>query len=200
MYAGTLREKLVINLYEKGSGTVDLSINGKEQRINYTLDTEYPRNGTVDLTLFPEDNRHFSIALRVPSWCKDFVAYVEHKAHRGQAGTYLEISRTWSPGDIIRICMTMNVEQRKRLGRSVFARGPLMLRSVDGSVDLTSAKGQRMKQIYRLHALQPANNARLLLSPIASSPQSPGIELISAEAYQLVEELPSDRLTVLRIQ
>ncbi|MGE5647661.1 MAG: glycoside hydrolase family 127 protein [Acidobacteriota bacterium] len=96
---GALRNGIAINLYVPGTVRIgDVTVVSK---------TRYPVNGEVELELKTTKPARFPLSLRVPAWCKSFVATAGGKEWTGTPGTYLEIDRVWNNGDRVSIQMDM---------------------------------------------------------------------------------------------
>jgi DUF1680 family protein len=85
----------------------------------------------------------FPLSLRVPSWCREFVATAAGETFKGSPGTYLEIERTWDNSDTVQV--RMDLTTRVRTGgpaypdHVAFQRGPLVLAAdsrINPEVDL----------------------------------------------------------------
>ena len=110
---------------EIGTGTVTL-----EQT------TDYPWNGDVRLRVRPDKPRSFSLALRIPAWCRKATIKINGKVeeYSGSMGKgYARLRRTWQDGDTVELTMSMPVERvyahpaaRHNAGRFAIQRGPLL--------------------------------------------------------------------------
>ena len=96
--------------------------------------TEFPWNGSVSITVEPETAADFSIALRIPGWCRSY----DLKLNGGAAqfsieNGYLILEREWKKGDLIELTLDMVVELIQAdssvsgcEGRAALVRGPLV--------------------------------------------------------------------------
>jgi len=97
--------------------------------------TDYPWKDTIDLTVRPGKPAEFSIHLRVPGWSGASALEVNGRTAEAapRPGEYVEIHRTWSPGDRVRLRLDMqprltvsNPLVRENVGRVAVERGPLV--------------------------------------------------------------------------
>lgn len=96
--------------------------------------TNYPWDGTVDLTVMPAQAAEFTFYLRIPSWTDRAQVAVNGKPVSGvKPGEYLPIRRRWSSGDAIHLQFDMtpqvleaNAHVIEDTGRVAVQRGPLV--------------------------------------------------------------------------
>jgi DUF1680 family protein len=96
---------IAVNLYVPGSARVHCS----EGEVAIVSKTEYPLNGDILLEVRPVKPARFTLSLRVPGWCRRFVAGAGGRTWDGRPGSYLEIDREWSGTEVIRIQMDLTV-------------------------------------------------------------------------------------------
>jgi len=145
MYAHT-KQEIYCALYGGNKTTIELA-KGKVELIQKT---EYPFEGTIELTVNPENEHPFVLNLRIPSWTGS--QFVPGRLYRsGQSfdtwavllnGTPVEapvvkgfasINRTWHKGDKVELCLPMKVKVNTcidkvtaNIGRLAITRGPLV--------------------------------------------------------------------------
>ncbi len=108
-----------------------MELKGKDVRL--VQKTAYPWEGDISLTLEGECQGEFSLYLRIPGWCDAPALEVNGTAIPGTiAGSYAEIRRQWSPGDIVRLSLPMDVRLMEshpyvaeNTGKAALMRGPL---------------------------------------------------------------------------
>jgi hypothetical protein len=96
--------------------------------------TNYPWEGEVHISVFPEAARDFTVYVRIPGWSSKNSASVNGTPLSGiEPGKYLAVRRHWSPGDSIKLNFDMTVQQVKAnpavaedRGRVAFQRGPIV--------------------------------------------------------------------------
>ncbi|HKE27210.1 MAG TPA: beta-L-arabinofuranosidase domain-containing protein [Bryobacteraceae bacterium] len=96
--------------------------------------TDYPWDGTVEITVSPAQATVFTLYLRIPGWSRVTRVSVNGRAVSGAtAGEYLAVKRRWTAGDAVRLTFDMNprmVASHPRVeddrGRVAVERGPLV--------------------------------------------------------------------------
>jgi len=133
----------VVHLYI--GGTASLRVAGRTVRLR--LDTRYPWDGKVVITVEPETPASFGLKLRIPAWCREFsikVNGVAVKLPQVKRG-YIRIEREWKDDDRVELILSMPVELVKAhpevhddIGRVAIQRGPLVycLEGVDNDESL----------------------------------------------------------------
>jgi DUF1680 family protein len=131
-----------------------LSLSGKDLRIK--VETNYPWEGQVDISLALKEKAVFTYGLRIPSWCGSFSLKLngEEAAYTLREG-YALISREWRDGDRLNLCLDMpislvetNPHVRDNRGKLALTRGPLVycLEEKDNG-----------KELFKLHAGRPGD-------------------------------------------
>jgi hypothetical protein len=135
---------LYVHLYVGGS--VALDVDGKA--IKLSQQTDYPWNGKIHLQIDADAPIAFTLALRIPGWCRapeikinGEIVIVSSVLQKG----YLELRRSWQPGDTIELDLPMQVERmqahpsvRADCGCVALQRGPLIycLEEIDNGRNL----------------------------------------------------------------
>jgi hypothetical protein len=96
--------------------------------------TNYPWDGSVEMTVTPSQPADFVLYLRIPGWGDSAQVTVNGTALSGvKPGTYLPIRRRWSAGDRVHLQMEMvpqvlvaNPRVADDTGRVAVERGPLV--------------------------------------------------------------------------
>ena len=121
---------LVVNYYEKGTVRTKTP-QGSELTLN--INTAYPYDGKVEISLNAIRKERFSFALRIPAWCKDATVSVNGSTEKVSAG-YVRLEGEWCDGDIIILNMQMPIRRilppKDALNADAFAsyrRGPIVL-------------------------------------------------------------------------
>ena len=96
--------------------------------------TKYPWDGEIAIQI--EGNGDFALNLRIPAWCdaNATIAINGHPANIATVpGSYAEIRRDWTAGDIVNLSLSMPVRRlashpavTDNLGRVALQRGPLI--------------------------------------------------------------------------
>ncbi|MBR5587124.1 MAG: glycoside hydrolase family 127 protein [Clostridia bacterium] len=93
---------IVLNLYINGKTTTD-------DGITLNIDTEYPKYGTVKVSVETADVKKFELALRNPSWSKSTKTAVNGEPVQATDG-YIKIDRKWKNGDTVELEFDMSTE------------------------------------------------------------------------------------------
>ena len=145
VYSSTGREAWV-HLYAAGQASLEVA----NTKLTLTQATAYPWDGEVALTVSPETPATFTLALRLPGWCRKASLRVNGKPVALAGITkkgYARIQRLWSPGDKVSLSLAMPVERisahprvRHNAGRVALQRGPVVycLEHVENGPDLNS--------------------------------------------------------------
>jgi hypothetical protein len=96
--------------------------------------TDYPWDGSADITVTPAKPTEFTFYLRVPGWSDGTQVSINGKPLSGATpGQYLALQRRWSSGDVINVRFGMTpqvIEANPRVvddyGRVALQRGPLV--------------------------------------------------------------------------
>ena len=96
--------------------------------------TNYPWDGSVEISVTPAESTEFTFFLRIPGWTDNAQIGVNGKPFAGATpGQYLPIRRHWSAGDVIRVQFNMkpqllqaNAQVIENNGRVAVQRGPLV--------------------------------------------------------------------------
>ncbi len=111
--------------------------------------TQYPLRGETQLTVHLAEPQSFTLALRIPWWCRDDVAVLlngEPLAGPYPASSFYPIERTWQDGDQVQLQMPMHWEfeplpDAPDLAAALY--GPLtMVALADGEVPLKGRRSQ----------------------------------------------------------
>jgi hypothetical protein len=101
---GERRGGIAVNLYVPGTARLRVA----DAEVTLVSATRFPADGEVAIQLKPAKPARFPLSLRVPAWCGHFVVTAGGKTWTGSRGTYLEIERTWSDSDTVKIQMELN--------------------------------------------------------------------------------------------
>jgi DUF1680 family protein len=103
--------------------------------VRVTLETKYPWEGRILLSFKMEGAQKFSLALRIPGWCRSYqcsIVGVPVEVSVGSDG-YFEVERIWHEGDRVELDLHMPVRflaahpgVAELAGRVAVTRGPLV--------------------------------------------------------------------------
>ena len=124
----TCGDTIYVNLYTTNDASVTLG----EKKIALSMTTRYPWDGAVAIKT--ETGGEYTLALRIPSWCRDWTLTVGGEAVDAEikAG-FAYISRKWSEGDTVLFDMQMPVSVVRAnprvsddVGKVAVMRGPVV--------------------------------------------------------------------------
>jgi hypothetical protein len=128
------------------SGEAEAEVNGEKIRIRQ--ESGYPWHGDIRVTLLPMKSTSFSLALRIPSWCRRAVLSVNGQAVSIADKTvdgYVILERLWNEGDTVDLTLDMPIELiqsnpnvRANAGKVAIQRGPVVycLEETDNGANL----------------------------------------------------------------
>jgi hypothetical protein len=122
----------LVHLYAQGTAQVNVA----GQVVQIVQKTDYPWTERIRLTVKPEHAAKWTLALRIPGWCRKAGLAVNGKAVRLAPITrkgYARITREWRKGDKVELVLSMPVERieahpsaRQDCGRVALQRGPVI--------------------------------------------------------------------------
>jgi len=133
-----------VHLYVEGRAELDLG----GRKVVIEQKTRYPWKEKVSLRIRPQEPARFTLALRIPGWCRAPRAKLGGRALRLAPLTrkgYARIERLWGPDDRLELTLPMPVERLAAnpavtadTGRVALQRGPLVycLESADNGAHL----------------------------------------------------------------
>ena len=129
VYSRTESE-LWVNLYVAGEARVQLE--GQDVRLK--VQTEYPWDGEVRLTVQVERPATFSLKLRIPGWCQGATLTVDGQAIDTQVNQgYVTLTREWQSGTEVWLSLPLPVQRvwahpavRADAGLVALQRGPVV--------------------------------------------------------------------------
>lgn len=102
---------LAFLLYTPGSVQEKVvAVDGNQIELFIKSETDFPYTGDVKLTLQPEGKAEITLYLRVPKWCRTYQVEIDSCDYFGSPGTFLKITRKWSPGDVVEIHMDLLIQ------------------------------------------------------------------------------------------
>ena len=81
-----------------------------DQGVTLTQETDFPASGAVRFTVSADAPKPLSLHLRIPAWVEgnvDVAVNGEPVSYPSASGTYLELARTWSDGDVVEMTLPM---------------------------------------------------------------------------------------------
>ncbi|MEI7828980.1 MAG: beta-L-arabinofuranosidase domain-containing protein [Prolixibacteraceae bacterium] len=100
-----------INFYTPGK-FIDTIATDNNIKVLATVDinTKFPEEGRAEIRIAIPHSSSFAIRLRVPSWCKNFVANYAGSLYKGFPGEYLELQQKWSNLTEIHVSFDLNFQ------------------------------------------------------------------------------------------
>jgi DUF1680 family protein len=155
----------ILAVHQFANSKLELEVNG--QALTLYQETEYPWSGQVGFRFAQSEPVDLTIKLRLPGWCRFAQVFLNGAEFPGaengleemvDAGGYINLKRTWLPGDHLQFEMDMPIERvyahpavRQDSGLVALQRGPLVycLEQVDHSAPLAHI---RLPDEVELHA------------------------------------------------
>ncbi len=159
-FYSTSDDCLWVHLYAAGGVRASLPDSGA---IELEIETRYPWDGDIRLKIVEAPVSEIALRVRIPGWCDRATVTVNGRGAQPDAapGTYLEVNRRWSPGDVLSLILPMPVRQlssHQRVttnrGRIALARGPLIycVEAVDHpGIDLFETALSRLDEFDMRH-------------------------------------------------
>jgi hypothetical protein len=127
LWFATLDNGLAALLYAPAQ--ISAKVSGK-RKVKISVNTGYPFEGQIRLTILIDDPVTFPLYLRIPGWCEDAQITINGQKLNSQfkAGTFAVIKRKWRNSDYIQLFfpMTIHIKTWKKMANSVSVRrGPL---------------------------------------------------------------------------
>lgn len=126
------RDEIYVHLYAQSTANANVA----GQTVKITQKTAYPWKGVIAIAVKPEKASVWTLALRVPGWCRGAGLAVNGKAIEAGPITkkgYVRIRREWKNGDRVEMALPMPPERveahpavRQDCGRIALQRGPLV--------------------------------------------------------------------------
>ena len=168
----------VINLFDAGTAQLTLR-DGTPLKLK--IETLYPADGYIRISVEPGTQKEFSIKLRLPAWCNESSIKPFPAGKPGSDG-YTILRRTWKTGDVIELNLKLEPRviagDHLNQGKVAVCYGPLVLAADESLLAET-------KQSFNALALPKADLAKLAITPepaIAGWATWPGAKLFRINA------------------
>jgi len=123
-------DSVAVHLY--GGSSVKLALGGRSVRLSQT--TDYPWSGRIRIAVDVEAPTAFGLKLRIPGWAESWTLAVNREqVHATPDRGYVELRRTWRPGDTVELDLPMAATRlyahpkvRADIDRTCLRRGPLI--------------------------------------------------------------------------
>ena len=139
---------LAIHLYH--TATLNWTIPGGP-KVQLKQETDYPLSGIIRLTVNPERESIFELALRIPAWSRASTVLVNGQPEGDvQPGSYHPIRRNWRAGDRVELRLDLSPRHtladprvRDNTGKIAVERGPVVY-CLEGLDQLPGIQAQRL--------------------------------------------------------
>ncbi len=126
------------------------------------VDTNYPFEDSLKITVSLDKPSTFPIVFRIPSWTENPEIKVCDESVSAEAGTYARVEREWNDGDVIQLKFPMPIRIERRFNDSVTVhRGPLTY-SLRIGEDWRRYSGEDPCPDYEIYPTTPWNYGLLL--------------------------------------
>ena len=127
----------VINLFD--AGTANLTLHDGTP-VTLKIETLYPADGRIRITVEPKAKKEFSLKLRVPAWVQDY-SLKPSGAKLGKDG-YATLRREWKAGDVVELNLKLAARvvlgDHLNQGKAAVFYGPLVLAADEALLPATS--------------------------------------------------------------
>ena len=157
---------LWVNLY------IPSTLNWSEMGMTLQLDTTMPQSGSATLTIHCSQPTAAKIRLRIPSWIASAPTITVNGSTQNvtaNASSYVELSRTWSDGDVIGLTLPMGMRLDRSMDDSTQVSlflGPILLAADLGTSGMP-ASDQAVGQLDYQNVTRVS--APLMISPDAAN-------------------------------
>lgn len=152
-FYSTTRDTLYVHLYNPNTAHFDLG----GQHVELTQKTSYPWDGEIQFTVNTSQPTHFTLALRIPGWSREFQITIDGSPVSVQpVNGYVHITRDWQSNNTVTLSLAMPVERiaphpeiRQDAGCIALQRGPVVycLEEVDNGARLANVVIPRASEL-----------------------------------------------------
>lgn len=189
-------DAVYVHLFAASEATVELAVG----RVTLIQETNYPWEEEVTINVRPEEPFEFTLAIRIPGWCRDPRLRINGDdvdlAALMEKG-YAKIKRKWHDGDKVELLLPMPIkrvrahpEVRATSGKVAIMRGPLVycLEEVDNGPGLHQIVLPSGAQLERAGRLAELDNVVIIKGQaLRVDPSSWREGLYSPKEYTLKE-------------
>ena len=97
-----------------------------EQGFSFNIQSNYPVDNQVLITITSDCSEKRTLKLRVPNWCDNFIIESDGEV-KDLVGGYKSISKTWLKGDVIKLNITKSIKSFELNGYTSYYYGPILL-------------------------------------------------------------------------
>jgi len=144
------------------------------------VETDYPFDETVKITVHMAEETEFPIKLRIPAWAEGASVKVNGECFEAQPGTFATVSRKWNEGDAIEMVFPMKIEVERRFNDSVtIKRGPLVY-SLKIGERWERIRGEDTCPDYAVYPTTPWNYGLII------DPENPQVQVVKKSVGDVV--------------
>ena len=143
-FYSTTPNRVYVHLYSPNVAHFNI----QDSHVHLEQQTNYPWDGSVQISLGLDKPATFDLALRVPGWCRNYSVTVNGAAQNvTPENGYIVLSRQWKTGDSVGLTLDMPVERiaphpmiRQDVGQIALQCGPLVycVEEVDNGAQLAN--------------------------------------------------------------
>ena len=172
----TDRDGAVVNLYD--AGTAHLTLRDGTP-VTLKIETMYPADGRIRITVEPKTEKEFSIKLRRPAWCEEYS--LKPSGAKLGADSYMALHRKWKSSEVVELNLKLAprivVGAHLNQGKAAVCYGPLVLAADEALLPAN----QKLSTL----ALPKADLAALAVTPAAAPAEQqtwPGAKIFKMNA------------------
>jgi uncharacterized protein len=138
------KDEIYTHLYISSETEINIS----ESKVKIKQETRYPWDEKVRISVSLDEEKEFSLLLRIPGWCdnaKICINREEINVCNTKVNGYAKLKRIWKNGDVIELVLPMMIQRikahpnvRTNIGKVALQRGPVVycLEEIDNGPSL----------------------------------------------------------------
>jgi len=147
-------------------------LNWNERNTEVVLETKFPDQDEVTLTINPENETKFNLKIRYPEWVAEGALKISVNGkdvrYQPTSNGYATVNRKWQKGDLVEVILPMETGIEQLLDGSdnfTFTYGPIVLAAETGTDDLAGlyADASRMGHVAHGH-LVPLKDRQIVVA------------------------------------
>ncbi len=146
---------------------VETKISGQPVRVE--VNTNYPFDETIEITVSAPQPIHFALRLRVPTWSEGATVTIGDEESTAQAGTFHTTEREWHGDTTTKLRLPMSTRFQSRFNGAVaIEHGPLLYALQIGE-EWKQVRGEAPHADWEVHPTTPWNYALKLTARIPTT-------------------------------
>jgi DUF1680 family protein len=138
------KDEIYTHLYISSETEINIS----ESKVKIKQETRYPWDEKVMISVSLDEEKEFSLLLRIPGWCDNAKICINRKeinVCNTKVNGYAKLKRIWKNGDVIELVLPMMIQRikahpnvRTNIGKVALQRGPVVycLEEIDNGPSL----------------------------------------------------------------